>query len=117
MGTLEAFPSIQSAQHSEKEMAQFELYSHTNRINFDPYGKAMKQANRKFKHKDHIEDYWDNYRDKLDVLRRIFSILPLKLIRLYKVSKVSDQIQDDKVNLVQHHDYEPHRSKPFPPIN
>lgn len=98
-------------------MDQFELYSHTNRNNFDPYGKAMKQANITFRHKDHIEDYWDNCRDEFDVLRRIFSRLPLKLIRLYKVVEVPEKVQDDEVNLVQHHDYETQRRKPFPPIN
>lgn len=48
IGTLESCPSIQRAQHFEKEMAQFELYSDTNRNHFDPYGRVMKLANMKF---------------------------------------------------------------------
>lgn len=114
IGTLESCPSIQSAQILEKEMAQFELYSHTNTNHFDPYGKSMKLANRTFRHVDHIEDYWVNCRDDFDVHRRRFSRMALKMIRMYRIMEVPNQVQDDDTSLIQQYDYEPYRNNPFP---
>lgn len=70
IGSLDAFPSIQSAHHSERDMIHFHLFSHIDRGNFDPYGIAQKMANKKFKHKDHIEDYWAKCIDEMEVIRR-----------------------------------------------
>lgn len=41
IGTMEACPSLQSAQHLEKEKVQYELYSHNNRDNLIPMEKHI----------------------------------------------------------------------------
>lgn len=72
-------------------------------------------ANKEYRHRDHIEDYWANYKDEFEVINQNFFRLPLKMIRLYGVVHVLDQIEDGEV--MQYHDYVQYQDKPIPSID
>lgn len=48
-----------------------------------------------FEHRPDLEDYWADATDSFEVRKRLWSRLPLNLIRATKVFRVVDQLEDD----------------------
>lgn len=86
----EACPSLASTQFFDGEIATFNLPLHTKRLRFDRTGGAQKKSNREFRHKDDLEDYWENCKHEFEVLRKKFSRFSIDLIRLYSIKAILD---------------------------
>lgn len=92
------------------ELLFYWLTHHTARTNFDLCDKIRMVVGVKHKHRMQLEDYWANVKDDYEIKRRMFSRLPLKLIRICEIIQVSDQIEED-VNTI-HPNYEKEKDKP-----
>jgi len=58
-------------------------------------------VSRKLFHKDHIEDFWANYPDDYEVMKRAHSRLSLDFIKKFHIMAVPDQLQDDENIMVR----------------
>lgn len=79
--SLEECPSLQAAKEVEDELQFYHLTLHTSRQDFDPQRRIKIVQGEEYKHKAYVEDFWANAGDEAEIRRRIFSRLPLKLIR------------------------------------
>lgn len=105
IGTGEAYPSILSTQALEEEMSTLILCFHSKRSRFDIIGEAQKRASREYSHKVNLEDYWANFSDEYEVIKKKFSLLLVDVVHLCNVRAVPDQLDNDG-NLIQDHAYE-----------
>lgn len=87
--------TLAAAENSIDELAFYHLTSHTARSYFDLYNKTRMVVGVKFKHKFHLEDYWANAKDDLEIKKRMFSKLSLNMIRLCEVIQVPDQVKEE----------------------
>lgn len=112
MGDYEEMCSpLAVAEKSVDELLFYHLASHITRTFFDAYDKIRMVASVRHKDKVQLEDYWANAKDDFEVKRRIFSRLPLKLIRIREVIQVLDQVEEDE-NTVRL-EYEKEKDRPI----
>lgn len=88
---VEMCSTLAAAEKSIEELAFYHLTFHMTRSYFDPYNKIRMVVGMKFKHKFHLEDFWANARDDLEIRKRMFSRLPLDMIRIGEIIQGPNQ--------------------------
>lgn len=113
--SLEECPTLQVAKEAEDELKFYKLTLHTSGQDFDPRGKSRTVQGQEYKHRVHLEDFWANAGDEAEIRKRMFSRLPLKLIRECEVIQVPNQVEEDA--RITYPDYESIKNTPIPPVD
>lgn len=107
----ESCPTTQAAEVARLEIQQYPFISYKSRNNFDPLHIRTVDGER-YKHRVDLEDFWANAADEYDVRRRLWSRLPLSMIRATELFKIPDQLQDDGIYVQPGFN----ENEPLPPI-
>lgn len=59
-------------------------------MSFDPYHKIRKAFGRRYRHKEHLEDYWVDAMDDFEIRKRMCSRLSVQMARVCHLFLVSD---------------------------
>lgn len=98
IGNMEELcPSAQAAKSARLEIEEYPFNSYQSRDNFDPHHHIRSVEGRKYKHEVELEDYWANAANEFEVRKRIWSQLPVNLIRTTELFRIPDQVEDDGV--------------------
>lgn len=108
----ESCPSTQATEGARLEMQRYPFTSYKSRIDFDPHHNIGVINGWKYEHKEDLEDYWANAVDEYEVKKRLWSRLPLSLVRTTKLFRIPDQLEDDGDHIQSGFDVR----QPLPPI-
>jgi hypothetical protein len=78
-GKTKVWPYLNTVERSLDELHFFCLPLYPKRNDFDPYNKISLVGGSKYKHKVHLEDFWENAVDENEIRKRLHSRLPLTL--------------------------------------
>lgn len=92
---LESCSTTQAAEGARLEMQWYPFNFYQSRSIFDPHNHIGLVNGEKYKHRMDLEDFWVNAIDESDIRRRLWSRLPINLIRRTELFRVPDELEDD----------------------
>lgn len=108
----ESYPTAQAAESARLEMQWYPFTFYRSRVNYDPHSNIGSVNGERFRHKVDIEDFWVNAANKFDIKKRLFSKLPVSLIKTTEPFLAPDQLEDNAEYTQPNFD----EHAPLPPI-